>query len=1048
MFVVAGQSNAQGYNHTRQYRGGREPFPESLRVQPRILFWPGIDVPAEKDVPAEMENRWTELRVGDSGAFGPEIAFAGDLERLLPDSTIAIVKFAAGGTGIARSADYTDYIPALAGFDDKNRNWHPPTDGREAGALYRSLIANVRSALSKLEGDGRKVQLSGLVWMQGEHEAGISRKMAEDYERLLGEFIASVRKDLQAPSLPFAIGQVNSHSWVYGDIARHGQAEVCRRLDGAVLVETLDLPRVSGDAAHFTADGMLTLGSRFATGMAKLLAAGDARAGTPAARTWLPAGDASGGAAADPSTLSVNEFLKPLAGHFRPLICRYSGSQLAVSRSPRNGELQAEGAGWHCDLKTDPVSGEPDALDMTLGFRLSEGSATNAGVAAAFDFAPWSRENYVLVPAAVYNGNRFRVVNSGYCAPFPKSDCYDRNLALTISDSPRLSRARGVPSKIEMLTGNAATPALCFFSPAQQRGFILLTEQRTRFGNAGLFIEENAQQNAATFVVSTPGVRERAAGFGDFRDSGDTGAEWKAGDEVVLRLRLYSFPARDIPELLQKFMEVRKSLTGPNHPRNLTPFSAVRKFSLDFQNAHRWYEHPTGSFFRSGNWDKLDLGWVGGLIGTFPQLALDEAVPRQRVFANIDTVVNQLQGQSGYFYTLALNGKREDERPESPGMALTRRNADALFWLTKHLLLLRAQRHADLIKPEWETAARRLAQAFVRTWKKEGEFGNYVHPDTGEIVIFNSTSGAMAPAGLALAGQYFREPEFLDVAQASARFYYERDVLKLGLTGGGCADILQDPDCESSYGFLCSLVTLYDVTGDAEWLKLAKTVANLGATWTVSYDYQFPPGCSLNNLKANIAGAVYASVQNKHAAPGICTTSADYLFKLYRATGERCYAELLRDIIHAHAEVMETPGRVTTGMGPGSSMERITLADGEGRGAIGQILHTSNGWTEDNGMLMALENPGIYLRTDRDEIVVFDHVEVRVVERSQTGTTLEITNPTRFDAEVTLLAESAPQAAKPLGCTAFMSWPKVDVKAGGTVRYTAPPDPSTKSKSP
>ena len=22
--------------------------------------------------------------------------------------------------------------------------------------------------------------------------------------------------------------------------------------------------------------------------------------------------------------------------------------------------------------------------------------------------------------------------------------------------------------------------------------------------------------------------------------------------------------------------------------------------------------------------------------------------------------------------------------------------------------------------------------------------------------------------------------------------------------------------------------------------------------------------------------------------------------------------------------------------------------------------HTSNGWTEDNGMLMALENPGIY----------------------------------------------------------------------------------------
>ena len=113
--------------------------------------------------------------------------------------------------------------------------------------------------------------------------------------------------------------------------------------------------------------------------------------------------------------------------------------------------------------------------------------------------------------------------------------------------------------------------------------------------------------------------------------------------------------------------------------------------------------------------------------------------------------------------------------------------------------------------------------------------------------------------------------------------------------------------------------------------------------------------------------------------------SADYLFKLYRATGERRYAELLRDIMHAHAEVMETPGRPTTGMGPGSSMERITLADGEGKGAIGQILHTSNGWTEDNGMLMALENPGIYVRTDKDELYVFDHVEARVIKRDKAG---------------------------------------------------------------
>ena len=268
VFVVAGQSNATGYNHIRQYHGGRDPFPETLRVQPRILFWPGSDTPQEKD------NLWTTLRVGDSGAFGPEIAFGHDMEQAMPGATIAIVKYAVGGSGIARSLDYTDYIPAVAGYNDKGRNWHPPTDGREAGALYSALIANFRNAVSALERDGRKWELTGFVWMQGEHEGGISRKMAEDYEKLLSDFIKSVRTDLKAPSLPFAIGQVNSHTWAYGDIARKCQVEVCRKDRNALLVETLDLPRVSGDAAHFTADGMLTLGSRFAQAMLTRVPAG------------------------------------------------------------------------------------------------------------------------------------------------------------------------------------------------------------------------------------------------------------------------------------------------------------------------------------------------------------------------------------------------------------------------------------------------------------------------------------------------------------------------------------------------------------------------------------------------------------------------------------------------------------------------------------------------------------------------------------------------------------------------------------------------------
>jgi hypothetical protein len=121
-----------------------------------------------------------------------------------------------------------------------------------------------------LERAGKKWELVGFVWMQGEHEGGISRQMANDYATLLAGFIKSVRTDLKAPTLPFAIGQVNSHTWAYGEIARKCQAEVCRKDKRTRLVETVDLPRVNGDAAHFTADGMLTLGSRFADAMVQL----------------------------------------------------------------------------------------------------------------------------------------------------------------------------------------------------------------------------------------------------------------------------------------------------------------------------------------------------------------------------------------------------------------------------------------------------------------------------------------------------------------------------------------------------------------------------------------------------------------------------------------------------------------------------------------------------------------------------------------------------------------------------------------------------------
>jgi hypothetical protein len=226
---------------------------------------------------------------------------------------------------------------------------------------------------------------------------------------------------------------------------------------------------------------------------------------------------------------------------------------------------------------------------------------------------------------------------------------------------------------------------------------------------------------------------------------------------------------------------------------------------------------------------------------------------------------------------------------------------------------------------------------------------------------------------------------------------------------------------------MTALMALYEVTGDRAWLEKSRNLANLATTWTVSYDYELPKTTELGSLGAKLAGVVWASTQNKHGAPGICTSSGDPLFKIYRATGDRRYAELMRDIIAAHGESIR-PGGFTN--------ERLTFCDADSRGSRGGHV---TGWNELNGFLMALELPGVYVRTDKYEFYVFDRVEARVVKYGDNGVTLKLTNPTAYPASVTILAESASQAARPLGYNAFLRWPRVELRPAESRQVTINP---------
>ncbi len=735
--------------------------------------------------------------------------------------------------------------------------------------------------------------------------------------------------------------------------------------------------------------------------------------------------------AAEAPRAGVDALLEPLRGRLRLLACWYDGSKLAASRPFVAGEVRTPASRWTSSVRTTPVAGEDDALDLAVSFKLTDGTAKAAGVAVAFDFAEWSTNNYVLIPASVYNGNRNRIEYRGYCTGFNAEDFYNKELPVTHGDVPRLEREAGKPSKLEVNASNATTPAMCFYSRQGKRTCIVLAEQGLRAGDQlldhGLMIEESLDRSRATLVVSAPGVRERKPEFIGFSASPDRGVDWSAGREVTLRLRVYAFPAADIPAVLEKFMTVRKAVTGPNHPRNLIPFSEVARLMTARTDTH-WIDGAVHKYYSPENSPNLCLGWVGGLMNTFPMLALDDDQHRERVARTFDFVIPAAQGKSGYFLaTVHADGKASgrDWFPNQP-IVLTRQNADVLYWMLKQFLLLKAQGQTGAVKPGWEQAVRQLAQAFVNTWQRHGQWGNYVNHESGDIAIYNSTSGALAIGGLALAAQYFNEPGFLSVAQQAADHYYREDFSRKGYTFGACSDIMQNADSETAAALMTALMTLYETTGEQRWLEMSRNLANLVATWTVSYDYELPKHTELGSLGAKLAGVYWASTQNKHGAPGICTSSGDALFKIYRATGDRRYAELLRDIAHAHAEGIKPGGEIT---------ERLTYCDADSRGSRGG---GSTGWNELNGFLMALELPGIYVRSDKDEVFVFDHVEAQVLKRDKAGVTLKIANPTRFDARVAVLAENGEQAQRPLGAVGFLGWRKVDIKAGQTISVVFP----------
>ncbi|NLD50502.1 MAG: sialate O-acetylesterase, partial [Clostridiaceae bacterium] len=232
VFILAGQSNMAGVGMNHELPS------EYLGSQEKVKIY------AEGTVDASLKGAWSTLRPGfgsGSGCFGPELTFGRDMAKAYPDSQIYIIKCGWSGTSL-------------------QGDWRPPSAGGTSGALWKNMLSTVDKALSAL-GPDFDYELSGMCWMQGESDA-CNIYPAKEYEGSLTAFISDVRKELNAPNLPFIIAMIDdSNVWVEHAIVRQAQIDVSEKVPYVGIFDTKDYET---DGTHYKTQGILDMGSDFA----------------------------------------------------------------------------------------------------------------------------------------------------------------------------------------------------------------------------------------------------------------------------------------------------------------------------------------------------------------------------------------------------------------------------------------------------------------------------------------------------------------------------------------------------------------------------------------------------------------------------------------------------------------------------------------------------------------------------------------------------------------------------------------------------------------
>lgn len=220
VFLLAGQSNMQGYGHLRTLDWlGEDPTYGHLlkRIKnPDHTFKTRDDVWVYYN--AGTKPKTGNLTVGfgvNEKNIGPELMF-GNVMGDYFENQVLLIKTAWGGRSLAINFRPPSAGPVpLATYPDKQRlslDAKIKDKSLIVGKEYQEILGHTRAVLANLKGyfpayQGQGYEIAGFVWFQGWNDM-IDTNFTAEYSKNLVHLIKDLRKDLNVPNLPVVIGEM------------------------------------------------------------------------------------------------------------------------------------------------------------------------------------------------------------------------------------------------------------------------------------------------------------------------------------------------------------------------------------------------------------------------------------------------------------------------------------------------------------------------------------------------------------------------------------------------------------------------------------------------------------------------------------------------------------------------------------------------------------------------------------------------------------------------------------------------------------------------